>query len=55
MTLMAMYSILKEHYTLGELEERLDATTDELEDGLETYIREHEIEVAEMLKEDLWL
>ena len=49
-----MVEVLKENYTLGELEERLELSTEDLEDGLDVLVEDHFDAVSEMLKEDLW-
>lgn len=52
---LEMLKILREHYSLGELEERLGLTTEDLEDGLMALIEEREHDIDQMLREDLWL
>jgi len=47
--------ILIENYSLGELEERLEVTLEDLRDGLEDYVESHYTDVTDMLKEDLFL
>ncbi len=49
-----MVSILKENYTLGELEERLELSTEDLEEGLDVLCEDQYDKVSEMLREDLW-
>lgn len=50
-----MIEMLKENYSLCELEERVEATVSDLEDGLEVWIENNFETVEEMLKEDLHL
>jgi tRNA1(Val) A37 N6-methylase TrmN6 len=49
-----MVEILRENYSLSELEERLELTTEDLEDGWRYYVEDNYDEVLEFLKEDLW-
>jgi len=49
-----MVKVLRENYSLGELEERLDLTTEDLQYGLDVLVDERFEEIDEMLKEDLW-
>ena len=49
-----MAAILKDNYSPGELEERLDLTMDDIEDGLNVFIDDNYDEVLEFLREDLW-
>ena len=49
-----MARIIKEEYTLTELEDRLEMKPSDLED-LEDYVEDHYDVVLEFLKEDLWL
>jgi len=55
LTIKKIIELLKENYSLCELEERIEATVSDLEDGLEVWIEEKYQEVSEMLKEDLHL
>jgi len=55
LTIKKIIELLKENYSLCELEERIEATVADLEDGLEVWIEERYEEVSEMLKEDLHL
>lgn len=54
-TLIAALSILKENYTLSELEERLDMTPEDVQDGLLEYLESNQEKVSRMLREDLWM
>ena len=54
-TLIAALSILKENYTLSELEERLDMTPEDVQDGLMMYVESNQEKVSRMLREDLWM
>jgi hypothetical protein len=47
--------LLVDNYTLGELEERLDLTTGDVQFGLEEYVENNFVEVQQMLREDLYL
>jgi hypothetical protein len=47
--------LLVNNYTLGELEERLDLTTGDIQYGLEEYVENNFVEVQQMLREDLYL
>ena len=49
-----MVQIIKESYTLSELEDGLGTSVEDLEDGLLSYIEEHYEEVHQLLREDLW-
>jgi len=49
-----MVRVLRENYSLGELEERLELTTEDLESGLAYLVDVRFEEIDEMLKEDLW-
>lgn len=49
-----MTRILQENYSLGEIEERFDATTDQLADGLDVYVEDNFDHVATILREDLF-
>ena len=49
-----MTRILQENYSLGEIEERFDATTEQLAEGLDAYVDENFDHVATVLREDLW-
>ena len=51
---LQMVRVLREEYSLGELEERLDLTTDDLEGGLADLVDMRYEEIDEMLREDLW-
>ena len=46
--------ILVENYSLGELEERFDATSEQLYDGFEDYVEHNFKRVKEVLREDLF-
>ena len=46
--------ILKEEYSLSELEERLEIEPGDLEYGYEYYVEENYDEVIQVLREDLW-
>lgn len=50
-----MTKILLENYSLGELEERLELTTEDLEEGVRSYVECHPTKVQQFLREDLWL
>lgn len=49
-----MVKILKDNYSLDELQERFDATTEDLEYGITTYVEDNFDHVAQVLREDLW-
>lgn len=49
-----MAKVLKENYSLGELEERLDVAPEDLENGWSVFVDEHYDKVLEFLREDLW-
>ena len=51
---LRMVHILKQEYSLGELEERLDIKPEDLEYGLSMYVDENYDKVVEFLREDLW-
>ena len=51
---LQMVRVLRENYSLGELEERLELTTEDLESGLAYLVDVRFEEIDEMLKEDLW-
>jgi len=55
LTIKKMIELLKENYSLCELEERIEVTVADLEDGLEVWIESKYEQVSEMLKEDLHL
>ena len=55
LTIKKMIELLKENYSLCELEERAEVTVSDLEDGLEVWIESKYEQVSEMLKEDLHL
>lgn len=47
-------NILCKHYTLSELEDRLNLSTEDVIHGLEVYVEENYESIAEMLQEDLF-
>lgn len=49
-----MALILLENYTLGELEERFDLTTEDIKDGLEGCVEKNYKSIKRGLKEDLF-
>lgn len=51
---LRMAKILKQEYSLSELEERFGIEPKDLEYGLDTYVDEHYEDVLEVLREDLW-
>ena len=55
LTIKKMFELLKENYSLCELEERIEVTVSDLEDGLEVWVEERYEQISEMLKEDLHL
>ena len=52
--LILMTRILQENYSLGEIEERFEATTEQLADGLDVYVEDNFDHVVNILREDLW-
>jgi hypothetical protein len=53
MNTLDMARVLKTQYSLSELEERLDVTPEELEDGYLYYVEENFEKVMGVLLEDL--
>ena len=49
-----MVRIIQENYTLGEIEERFEANTDSLSQGLDVYVEDNYDHVTQVLREDLW-
>ena len=49
-----MIRILRDEYTLGELEEYLGLTSQELEDGYEAYVDINYDKVLQLLREELY-
>jgi len=49
-----MAQIIKEYYTLSELEERLNTKPEDLDNGVLYYVDQNFEEVQEFLREDLW-
>lgn len=49
-----MTRILQENYSLGEIEERFEATTAQLAEGLDVYVEDNFDHVATVLREDLF-
>lgn len=54
MNIRQMVRILKEQYSLSELEERLGLDPEDLEEGYEYFIDNNYDDVLEMLREDLY-
>lgn len=50
-----MVEILIQHYSLAELEDKLNLKTEDIEDSLMDYVDRKYKAVKEMLKEDLFL
>ena len=54
MDVRRMANILKQEYTLGELEERLELQAEDLDEGFQYYVDENYDKVLEFLRQDLW-